>query len=1487
MIKVVYIPNPIHPELKYNYEIEATNLGEIIIQLLPKLPKQNVKGFIQRKMGIFINDIPIENPDDKTPVKDGDTITFAQGQGIEAIATVIIAAVAAIIGEGIAATVIGYVITAALLIAVAYALSALLGAMFKADSGDLDGAPSSKNSPTYSWDGAALNLKPGVSMGVLYGEMRIAGTLIHEFISGSDTLQFRNMVVALCEGEVEAIGGIEVNGQPYSNFTGVVYTTRMGTNDQALLDGCENTYVYYNVTPSAEILTVGTIYTTLQAADAISLKMHYMYGLYNVNSASGETVSYSCQYRISYKLHTDSVYTVYATYTDTAAVRASYNIFRDVVFPARGIYDIKIERLTATDTGYQKSRLFIFAVETVDYQPHTFPNTALLMVNALASEQLSGGQPNLSALVKGKIIRVPELQIGGVTQTFMECYFDGVTYRRWLDGVACTFTGNYVDQYSSNPIWCIYDLLTNERYGGGRAVDVSVLDSDHYYDQGAYCDTLTSILVHGTVESATATGMVSVEGILLDTHVGKRVVVTKAGGGTTTCYFESLTGTDTVVCSDGWTDGTPSANDTYYLADKKYTLNYMLDSQMELWEAIGTMALACCGLPVWVNGEIRIVIDKPDNPIQEFTLGTMVEKTFNIRYLPWSEKLNGVQVAYYDKDNHYSRNELYFTDIISRDTDDEPDRDKKFTLYGITEPWRAWKMAAYFVKGARFRRKAVSFATSMYGLTCTIGDVIQVAHDAPAWGQSGHVIACTNNSITISDAVTIEAGFTYKVKVQIPNVSGGWDLVEKTLTNAAGLHTVLTFAAAFTTLPYTSSGGKISPYIVYKTVTTASLFRIIEINSQKDGIVQITGLEHRDDIFDDTDLDCPTVEYSEGPNPFYAAHVENLALAEGGKLLGDGTWFPWIEVSWTWPARESARIAPVTKANVYMKVGSDGSYFLIGQATGASNRMIVPGVVVGQTYYIKIQSISNYGTVSDFSTSPESYLIIDGKIDTPADPLNFTVIQIVDTVRFSWDPVDETDLHSYVIREGITWDTSILVVDGIRGNVYETKDFTAGTKLYLLRSKDNSGNLSDEVATFAIELTDPVDRGRLGSYSLIAYNEYNLAPNELLNLYVGNAFTDYTTYQQNSGTLTVDTIKGNILIGDACGKCTLLDDVSGMSEAGIETTSYITVDSFKYLRVAFFGRKLSGDISGYLKVKCYDSTNGLLDTITSTPVSLSDVNYYEYLSLIIGAEDSIETDRFPVGTAKIIVSFILTQPSIESGDCIGYIDYPQIRSLNHNGYLDWVRLADTATWALRPVTIDKFDNGDVYSTVSPVDWDIPVDSTVGVLITDVIDFTRLLTYLLTVNIQMLHEFIGTDDTSIAVYCRTSNDDVTWSAWELFVNGKFTCRYIQFKIEMSSTDDEDYLMLYEAMLQLYKFEYKTDISGLTIAAGGTTLTYASYGLEFFNVPTVIPSVVNSDGTKQAVVDSVTNSATVVKIHVYDNANPPVSVGGVVNVHIEGV
>lgn len=167
---------------------------------------------------------------------------------------------------------------------------------------------------------------------------------------------------------------------------------------------------------------------------------------------------------------------------------------------------IRVMRVTShCDNNRYTDTMNIVGFDEVSYAGFDYPNLAMLGLKIRASETLNSSEPKVTAIVKGKKIYVPKLRIWGTDlyPAFDKCWFDedAGKYRSFDSsqvgymGAFCEYVmenNNHVMnlEYSNNPIWCLYDLMTAKRYGLGNYVEKNDLDFDWFRTMAEHCDEM-------------------------------------------------------------------------------------------------------------------------------------------------------------------------------------------------------------------------------------------------------------------------------------------------------------------------------------------------------------------------------------------------------------------------------------------------------------------------------------------------------------------------------------------------------------------------------------------------------------------------------------------------------------------------------------------------------------------------------------------------------------------------------------------------------------------------------------------------------------------------------------------------------------------------------------------------------------------------------------------------------------------------------------
>ncbi len=356
---------------------------------------------------------------------------------------------------------------------------------------NLGSAGMDEGSPTYGWDGVQTIQEVGVPVAVVYGEHRVGGNIINQFLWEDGDKHYLNVLLAVCEGEIESIESIELNNNPIDNFEGVAVNKRFGTNYQSTIPNFED---LHNIYPVSANLTQNNpyIYTTVDLdVEAFEIHLRLNNGLYQQNSSSGDIQSWSVTYRVEYKEHSSGTYIDLGETTISAQSRSSVRrVFRKAGLTP-GQYDIRITR-TSEDSSLQPLKqgdLLLFQIDELKTDDLSYPNTALLGLQLLATDQLSGSMPNITSIVQGRKVSVPDVRNGTDPVAWDDYYWDGADYRLLADDTLLSWDGvSFAQRYSANPVWCLRDFIINSRFGLGEFIASENLDHASLLEMSQYCE---------------------------------------------------------------------------------------------------------------------------------------------------------------------------------------------------------------------------------------------------------------------------------------------------------------------------------------------------------------------------------------------------------------------------------------------------------------------------------------------------------------------------------------------------------------------------------------------------------------------------------------------------------------------------------------------------------------------------------------------------------------------------------------------------------------------------------------------------------------------------------------------------------------------------------------------------------------------------------------------------------------------------------------
>ncbi|HEJ1691015.1 TPA: phage tail protein [Pseudomonas aeruginosa] len=284
-------------------------------------------------------------------------------------------------------------------------------------------------------------------------------------------------------GPVNGLKSIKLDGTPIQaedgtlNYPDVKWQFRPGELNQERLEG---------VAESSNEIAVGQtllstqpyIYTVTNAtADAVRVRLSWPN--LQAQDSSGNINGVRIEYAIDVATDGAPYQTVLSTFVDRKNVTTYYRSHR-INLPAGEHWAVRVRRITpeANSSLVQDTMVLTAIAEVVDSNQE-FPLTALGCVEYDA-QQFGGDFPKFSALMRGRIVRVP-MNYDPETRT----YFTGGPGT--TNGV---WDGTFKEAYSNNPAWVFYDLVLNPYYGLGERIDQSMVNRWALYRIAQYCDQL-------------------------------------------------------------------------------------------------------------------------------------------------------------------------------------------------------------------------------------------------------------------------------------------------------------------------------------------------------------------------------------------------------------------------------------------------------------------------------------------------------------------------------------------------------------------------------------------------------------------------------------------------------------------------------------------------------------------------------------------------------------------------------------------------------------------------------------------------------------------------------------------------------------------------------------------------------------------------------------------------------------------------------------
>jgi len=296
--------------------------------------------------------------------------------------------------------------------------------------------------------------------------------------------QFVNILEVLCEGEIEGLDdgakSIFIDDTPvqnsdgsvnFDNFTG---TFAHGTQAQPHIPnpsgGIQNERAV-----NVEVTNGSPVTRSITNSDIDRVRVTITVPSLQAVEDDGDIVGNSVSIKIQLQYDGGGYNDVLS---DTISGKSSSRYQRDYLVNLTGNFpvDLRVVRVSADETTSKRASSTFFSTYTeIQDEKLAYPNTALAGLR-FSSKQFQN-IPRRKYLIRGTKVRIPG---NGTVDT--TTHLGRITYSGLFDGTLSAAT------WTNDPAWCLFDLLTDTRYGCG--VPEASLDLFDFYEISRYCNEL-------------------------------------------------------------------------------------------------------------------------------------------------------------------------------------------------------------------------------------------------------------------------------------------------------------------------------------------------------------------------------------------------------------------------------------------------------------------------------------------------------------------------------------------------------------------------------------------------------------------------------------------------------------------------------------------------------------------------------------------------------------------------------------------------------------------------------------------------------------------------------------------------------------------------------------------------------------------------------------------------------------------------------------
>lgn len=565
---------------------------------------------------------------------------------------------------------------------------------------------------------------------------------------------------------------------------------------------------------------------------------------------------------------------VQKSFTDTITFSTTLEI--PVTIPTSALSDqgYRVSVIKGSDDSVEteiSSEVSLLGFDELSHESFSYPRTATIGY-ALKATNFRSDIPDYTSLVKGLIVKVPsnydqpilddgqvdwrELEVDSPQTTGykLQSNPNTIIYEQNPVIYKGIWDGKFKYDWTQNPVWIIYDLLTNTTYGFG--ISESLIDKYNFYKISQICDSV-------------------------DPTNGRFIGVDALADGS---FRHKPRGQFTSLL-----DNQLGLSSSTLIKERRFKCDLYIADTIEGIDLINRLAASFRGILDTSGNKIRLIVDYADAlPDILFNEVHMTEITFSgVRR---DDYVSAVEVTFMDATNNYKREVVRVSDPSLEYL---PEKSISVEVFGCSSRSQAMRYAQYLLATKKYIKRKIELSTFISCDDLTVGSIVSVSTQTTGsiYGYNGIIQqnSISSNSFiylqhlsypSISNTTVFEANTnplvlrhfsldsereelyllsnTNYYLAQTGNTESLYDYVE---VSAVGKWNALTRTfESFTSFPEFNTPktgdlwalGEIDPGNYYNT-NAGKLFRVDSISIRDDGLSVITGTEYVSNVYVDSD----------------------------------------------------------------------------------------------------------------------------------------------------------------------------------------------------------------------------------------------------------------------------------------------------------------------------------------------------------------------------------------------------------------------------------------------------------------------------------------------------------------------------------------------------------------------------------------------------------------------------------------------------------